>query len=521
MVHMAAFGTVPILALIFVSAIITATILTYCIRNLARTRHWAISEVQRHHIHRRPIPRCGGIAIYLTFLIFFVIVALTGTIATWRDSLPLLATSTIMFLVGLADDLRGLQPKIKLAFEIAVGTLLFFSGTRLLQVVWEPWGWPLGQALSLAATVFWVVMITNALNLIDGLDGLAAGSALFSIVSLFGLALVGHDHDVVAATLILGGAVLGFLRYNFNPASIFLGDCGSLFLGCMLSGLSLQANQAAMPTMVAVAIPVVAFGLPVVETAVSVLRRFLSGKPLFRADQDHIHHRLLNMGLSHRQAVIALYGICACCTLLCLMLLYPGRALVALVLLVIGTIFCLGVQRLGYAEFSEISRIAQRTLEQKRVIANNVACRKAAKALRRAKSYAEITTILDDFLRDGEFDGYKLVVRSSDGAVLIEEKDEQFSAGNWRLRTNGRDAIVSKPSWFLTLDLAVGNRCIGQLIIRRNYRYKSFLIDVNIITLELQPALSAACARLATAPARELAQFAPSSQVYESAPLSS
>src|SRR5258708_9948174 len=159
--------------------------------------------------------------------------------------------------------------------------------------------------LGLPLTILWVLAITNAFNLIDGLDGLAAGSALFSTLVAFVVALLNGYSLVTVMTIALAGAILGFLRYNFNPATIFLGDSGSLFIGFLLSALALAGAQKA-PTIVAVAIPVVSFGLPILETSLSILRRLISGRPVFTADREHIHHKLLQHGLTHRQVVIVL-----------------------------------------------------------------------------------------------------------------------------------------------------------------------------------------------------------------------
>src|SRR6202035_1793684 len=156
----------------------------------------------------------------------------------------------------------------------------------------------------------WVIGLTNAFNLIDGLDGLSAGSALFSTFVVFVVAISSGTSSMSLLTIALAGAILGFLRFNFNPATIFLGDCGSLFIGFMLSALALAGSQKA-PTMVAVAIPVVSLGLPILDVAIAIVRRCLGGKPLFRGDSYHIHHKLLRRGLSQRVAVLILYAVTA------------------------------------------------------------------------------------------------------------------------------------------------------------------------------------------------------------------
>jgi len=204
--------------------------------------------------------------------------------------------------------------------------MLFLGGLRIVNIPVLfgdhrlPWivGW--------AFTVLWVLAITNAFNLIDGLDGLAAGSALFSTMVVFVVALLNGPTLVTVMTIALAGAILGFLRFNFNPATIFLGDSGSLFIGFVLSALALKGAQKA-PTIVAVAIPIVSFGLPILETALSIVRRLISGRPIFTADREHIHHKLLQNGMTHRQVVILLYGVSAIFAMLSLFLLPTGSSL--------------------------------------------------------------------------------------------------------------------------------------------------------------------------------------------------
>jgi UDP-GlcNAc:undecaprenyl-phosphate GlcNAc-1-phosphate transferase len=196
---------------------------------------------------------------------------------------------------------------------------------------------------------------------------------------VFAVALVSGSSLVSLMALVLAGSILGFLRFNFSPATIFLGDCGSLFIGFMLSALALQGAQKA-PTIIAVAIPVVSFGLPILETALSIVRRYLGGRPVFTADREHIHHKLLQRGLSHRQVVITLYAVSALFALLSLFLLWPTGDALGLVLAVLGTGVWIGVQHLGYMEFGELRRVAHRTIERQ-ILINNLAIRRATEEL--------------------------------------------------------------------------------------------------------------------------------------------
>lgn len=203
---------------------------------------------------------------------------------------------------------------------------------------------------SLVATILWILPVTNAFNLVDGLDGLAAGSALFSILTLTATSMLHGRVLISLLALALAGSILGFLRFNFNPATIFLGDCGSLFIGFLLSVLAIAGSEKGS-TAVAVAIPIVSFGLPILETGISVVRRLLSGQPIFKADRQHIHHKLLERGLSHRQVVVVLYGVSALFALLSVFMLYPNGAMQGLLLLIVGVVIWLGVQHLNYPEF--------------------------------------------------------------------------------------------------------------------------------------------------------------------------
>src|SRR3981081_44167 len=245
--------------------------------------------------------------------------------------------------------------------------MLFAGGLRIVNIPVLFGDHTLPWFVGLAFTIVWVLAITNAFNLVDGLDGLAAGSALFSTLVAFVVALLNGPSLVTVMTIALAGAILGFLRFNFNPATIFLGDSGSLFIGFLLSALALAGAQKA-PTFVAVAIPVVSFGLPILETLLSIMRRLISGRPIFTADREHIHHKLLQMGFSQRQVVIVLYAVSALFAMLSLFLLWPTGSTMGLVLAVVGTGIWLGVQHLNYLEFGELRRVAQRTLDQRQIV---------------------------------------------------------------------------------------------------------------------------------------------------------
>ena len=261
---------------IFAVSLLFSFVLTRYVRDLATVRGWVSVPGSDRHLHVRPLPRLGGVAIFLAFLLS---IAVAFSLSRFYPSLGLglsyrtlwstLLPGCLVFFLGVYDDVHPLSPYVKFAGQALAGALLFAFGLRILDLPVLFGHHHFSLFISLPLTILWVLAITNAFNLIDGLDGLAAGSALFSTLVVFVVSLFGNSPWVSMMTLALAGAILGFLRYNFNPATIFLGDCGSLFIGFMLSALALRGAQKA-PTTVAVAIPVVRSPLPFVGNAFPV-----------------------------------------------------------------------------------------------------------------------------------------------------------------------------------------------------------------------------------------------------------
>lgn len=390
-------------------------LLTLAVTPLVRRKatEWGAIDLPDNdrRIHLRPTPRLGGVAIFLAFMTTLICVPLLGNLVgeSFRANLPtflaLLAPATFIFLFGVYDDFRGSSAPLKIAAQTVASVMVYAAGFRISNIS-LPWGgaWELPALLSFPLTALWVVVITNAFNLIDGIDGLAAGASVFALFSILVFSIAQGDPDVSLIAVVLIGAVIGFLRYNFNPATIFLGDSGSLFLGFMAAVLSLAGSQKGS-TIVAIAIPLVSFGLPVTEAGLSLLRRFLSGQSLLEGDRGHIHHMLLRRGLTQRQAVILLYGICALFSLFGLMLLNPQRNLAALVFFVLGVGLIFGVQHLHYAEFSELgSQIRQGVTRRRRALAVNVRVRRTSAALGGAQSPEQFFAALAEMLATNEFD---------------------------------------------------------------------------------------------------------------------
>jgi UDP-GlcNAc:undecaprenyl-phosphate GlcNAc-1-phosphate transferase len=488
---------------IFFFSLLGSFVLTRCVRDFATARGWVAIPTQERHLHKSPLPRLGGVAIFISFSVSvgvaFVLASRNPLVHPFslKTLLTILVPATLVFLLGVYDDIQGVGPYIKFGVQGVAATMLFFGGLRIVNIPVLFGQHELPWFIGLPITVLWVLAITNAFNLIDGLDGLAAGSALFSTLVAFVVALLSGPSLVAVMAIALAGATLGFLKFNFNPATIFLGDSGSLFIGFLLSAMALQGAQKA-PTIVAVAIPVVSFGLPILETALSIIRRLIAGRPVFTADREHIHHKLLQHGMTHRQVVILLYGVSAIFALLSLFLLWPTGSSLGLVLAVLGVGIWIGVQHLGYLEFGELARVAQRTLDQRQIFINNLAIRRATEELKVARDYDQIRRILVAAFGSNDFDALDLRAKLLPG--------ESLAMDSGQVRKNELSFHWSKPGrpksleglsvWTLTLDLAsTTNRSRGSLAVHRMYSPRDLQIDVNLLTSAFPTALADALDR--------------------------
>jgi UDP-GlcNAc:undecaprenyl-phosphate/decaprenyl-phosphate GlcNAc-1-phosphate transferase len=484
----------PFYLIAFGVSLLLSLVLTRYVRNLAMGRDWVSPPLEDRDLHETPLPRLGGVPIFLSFLISIAVALVAGRHfpaltfgPSIRTLLIILAPGTLIFLLGIYDDIYSIAPFTKFAVQAVAAIMLFAGGLRILDLPVlfgaRHLPWPIG----LPITVLWVIGITNAFNLIDGLDGLAAGSAVFSTMVVFVVAIFNGSSLVSLLTIALAGAILGFLRFNFNPATIFLGDCGSLFIGFMLSALAMVGSEKS-PTAIAVAIPLVSFGLPILETTLSVLRRLIGGRPVFKADREHIHHKLLQHGLTHRQVVIVLYGVSAVFALLSLFLLWPTGSSLGLILTVLGTGIWIGVQHLGYLEFWEIRRVAQRTIEQKSIFINNLAIRRATEDLKGTSDYFQVCRILEAAFSANDFDGFELSVKYQaedpptvgDKRLLVRPGESSYFEWSKTGTPKFRDGWAA---WSLGLELVTtANRCRGSMKIYRLYRDRALRVDTNLLT---------------------------------------
>lgn len=291
--------------LMFITALALALIFTPAAIRIAPKIGAIDIPKDNRRMHTKAMPRFGGLAIYI------------GTVGSMLIFLPystslagVTAGGTLMFIVGIIDDIKGMPAKIKLGFQVICAVILYQFGVGIF-FIGNPFGngyYFLPWFVSLLVTVIWVVGITNTINLIDGLDGLAAGVAFIASLSIAYIAHIDLRIEICMAMLAIAGSALGFLPYNFNPARIFMGDGGSLFLGFMLAGLSVMSPLKGA-TAVATVVPVLVLGLPIFDTTFAILRRLVNKRPIMEADKGHLHHRIMAAGLGQKRTVLMLYGI--------------------------------------------------------------------------------------------------------------------------------------------------------------------------------------------------------------------
>lgn len=280
-----------------VSVAVTAAlslVLTFLVRYVAH-RYGVVAVPRKDRWHSRPTALMGGIAIYLAFIIGCLIFA-----PDLSRAYPILLAATLLFSAGVVDDIRQLKPYIKLAMQVIAAAITVFGG---LHLPWTSYA-PVNDLI----TIFWLVGITNAVNLLDNMDGLAGGVSLIACAFLAVSFLLNGQTSEAALPLILAGSIAGFLWFNFNPASIFMGDCGSMFLGFVLSGAALLGDSIRTRNLVSVlSAPVLILMIPIFDTTVVTLARKLSGRPVSQGGRDHTSHRLVALGMSERRAVLMLY----------------------------------------------------------------------------------------------------------------------------------------------------------------------------------------------------------------------
>lgn len=354
---------------IFTIPLLLSLVLTPYIISLAKYAG-AMDIPNERKVHKFPIPRLGGLAIYLSFFISLVLcIYFNPTINFLNPStgIMLLVSLTLVLILGIWDDIKQISPGKKLIGQWLAATIVYLAGFRISAIT-SPFDLELMNLgiFDYPATILWIVGITNAFNLIDGLDGLASGIALIASLTIFSLSLMREDLTSAFLSLLLVGATLGFLRYNFNKARIFLGDSGSLFIGFALAILSMMSATKGS-TAFSILIPILTLGLPIMDTLLSMVRRSMrsmvsdneASKPfakklvsIFYPDKGHIHHQLMSFGISDRKVVIILYVVSIIFSVGAFAVTIANTIIAIPILIIIGLATFLGVNQLGYKEMA-------------------------------------------------------------------------------------------------------------------------------------------------------------------------
>ena len=320
--------------------------LTPQVKKLA-IRLGAVDRPDARRVHKGVIPRLGGLAIFVAFIL-----AVSVVTTQWNTELiGFLAGAFVIVAIGVADDFWQISARWKLLGQIVAGAILAFSGSQI-QWITNPFGdYFYLEWFAVPFTIFWMVSMINVVNLLDGLDGLAAGVVAIAALTVLIVSILHQLWLIAIIMAALAGACLGFLMYNFNPAQIFMGDTGSMFLGYVMGAASVMGAVKSATTL-ALVVPCIALGLPIMDTAFAIFRRKLAGQPVFKPDKGHLHHRLLDLGLSQKKVVLAMYffSICLALGAIALSELPPlfGMLIVAalLILAVVGAIK-IGILRYG------------------------------------------------------------------------------------------------------------------------------------------------------------------------------
>ena len=407
-------------------------------------------------LHTGAIPRVGGVAIALSYIAAFALMlqlpfqydsevqrALPGI---WK----LFCAAGLVFITGLFDDLVGYFPWQKLAGQVWAAMIAYFAG---VQIHIQPQN-PLNLWWNIPLSIIWLVGCTNAFNLIDGLDGLAAGVGLFATCTMLLAAFANHNLQLALVTMPLVGALIGFLRYNFNPASVFLGDCGSLLIGFLLGCFGVLWSQKSA-TMLGMTAPLLALAIPLLDVGLSIVRRALRHQPIFGGDRGHIHHKLLARGLSVRGVALLLYGACGLTAAFSLMLNALRNEFAGIIVVLFCLCAWIGIQHLGYVEFATARQLLSKGTFR-RIIDFQTRLKQFEQALDKATSVDQCWEIVSASSRDFGFHS----VRLATGDKVFEAVFGEDATGpRWQTR------IPLFGSQYINLDRSAANDSLGLVVV--------------------------------------------------------
>ncbi|MFI5295173.1 MAG: glycosyltransferase family 4 protein [Thermodesulfovibrionales bacterium] len=430
----------------------------------------AIDTGSGRRVHSGKIPRLGGAGIFVAFMMPAVFSLTRGEWDSFHNRLTgILVASAMVFCMGLYDDLKGATIRNKLFAEVLAASVIFFWGVRIT-VISNPFGAPIALGwMSFPVTVLWVVVVTNAINLIDGMDGLAAGTGILISLTLFSLGA--SDTHMQLAFIIMAGSLAGFLVYNFPPASIFMGDSGSLFLGFFLGALSILSSRKAT-AIATIMIPIVAFSLPLMDMLYAVIRRYYRGIPLGNADKEHIHHKLLEKGLSKRKVLFLLYFFNISVMMAVLLLIRRQLNIDFLGLILLAVLGVIGLRALGYIEFLPFFRDIARNYDigRKRKYFGYV-IKRFRQSAKKSSSLEELKPQLTLLMKEYNFSAVEIYLYPVD-------KDAPSFVYNSDMAAGSRNPLI------LSFPIRRGNGSIGNVYLSKE------MGDEFLCTTELVRAIS-------------------------------
>jgi len=475
----------------FFIAFMFSVVLTPIIRKMCR--QWNLYDLpdDDRRIHTTPIPRLGGIAIYTAFFgtlligIFSPGVLHELFMRHSKTLVSLFLSSTLIFGVGVYDDIRGATILQKLFAQVAAALLIYFLGFKITLLSIPFIGSVPLDLLSLPLTVLWIVGVTNAMNFIDGMDGLASGVGFFDVSTMFLLSLFLNHHMTALFSVMLAGAILGFLCYNFSPASIFMGDSGSQFIGFMIAAIALHGSQKSS-TAVILLIPIVALGLPITDMLLAIARRVSHGRSPFAADREHIHHRLLNMGLSSRQVALLLYGVCLALGVTALLMTAVNNQVLTLMLIALGIMAVSGIRILGYtSDMFEMNELLKKRIRKKRrVFEQQRATKEILSDIQQTTDLPTLKKVTIRAFEIMEFDVGSCMFFSTIAPEFTEDH-------SWRSPRCEREEIPLDCMTTLTVPLWHGERKSGELTIGKFFTTteNTELLEMTMFIAQLKNAL--------------------------------
>ncbi len=343
---------------IIIAYLVVITVVPYVIKFAYRIG--AVDIPSERKVHSVPVPRIGGLAIFIGYITSILMFFPSSELRT-----GIIISSSIIVVLGILDDLYNISPKQKLLGQLVAAIVLVFHGVQI-GFLTNPFGGTIYLGyFAIPLTIFWIIGVTNAVNLIDGLDGLAAGTSAISAIVLSIVAFSQGISSIGFMALILAASCVGFLWYNFNPAKIFMGDTGSMLLGLNLAVISVMSVTKSIAVL-SIFVPIIILGVPLFDTLFAIIRRYQKNQPIFKADKEHLHHCLLNKGLSHKKTVLFIYLINiilgASAILLSTLTKNQGMVLVTALSIVIY----MGAQNIGVLKQIEIHNIFYKLLKVKK-----------------------------------------------------------------------------------------------------------------------------------------------------------